>query len=77
MKKRLLTFAAGLLALPLCCVSCTGAQTETGTEPLTTEAETVTEQITNEEEDSLYLIANPCRVDFSSFDEALFCISAA
>ena len=72
MKKRLLTFAAGLLALPLCCVSCTGTQTETGTEPLTTEAETVTEQITNEEEDSLYLIANPCRVDFSSFDEALF-----
>ena len=37
-----------------------------------TDTEIITENITEEEEASPYLIPDPCRVDFSAFDEALF-----
>lgn len=76
MIKKILTFAAGLLALPLCCASCVNqSPAETDTESVT-ETETVTEQVTEQVTDipepSPYQIPDPYRVDFSTFDEALF-----
>ena len=68
--KRLKMIAAGLLALPLCCASCANRPAGTGTE--CAQSDTEAEQTTEESKPSPYLIADPCRVDFSAFDGGLF-----
>lgn len=73
MIKRLRMFAAGLMALPLCCASCANNPAGTETESAATEPQTVTERVTETEEEApAYLIPDPCRVDFSSFSDELF-----
>ena len=86
MFKRLKMIAAGLLALPLCCVSCANKTAEAGTKsaatdtgPVTVAAKTETEKITEKEAEteapSPYRIADACRIDFAGFDEELFSAS--
>ena len=72
MKKLLHALIASLILLPVCFASCSDRQTGTEEESSMADTEIITEMITEAEAPSPYLIADPCRIDFSSFDEELF-----
>ena len=72
MKKCLLVFIAGLILFPVCFASCAEKQTVTEEESSMPDTEIITEKETEAEDKSPYLIADPCRIDFSAFSEELF-----
>ena len=72
MKKFVHALIASLILLPVCFASCSDRQTGTEEESSMTDTEIITETITEAEAPSPYLIADPCRVDFSAFDNELF-----